>query len=61
MEYRTLGRGYPLIMIMGFSGTMDLWASDILDALSSHYKVITFDNRGMGETKAGSRKFTIEQ
>jgi len=24
MEYRTLSRGYPLIMIMGFSGTMDL-------------------------------------
>ena len=61
MEYRTLGKGYPLIMIMGFSGTMDLWASDALDILSSHYKVITFDNRGMGGTSAGSRKFTIEQ
>ncbi|MBW2595807.1 MAG: alpha/beta hydrolase [Deltaproteobacteria bacterium] len=61
MEYRTLGKGYPLIMITGFSGTMDLWASDALDILSSHYKVIIFDNRGMGGTSAGNRKFTIEQ
>jgi len=61
MEYRTLGKGYPLIMITGFSGTMDLWASDALDILFSHYKVIIFDNRGMGGTTAGSRKFTIEQ
>ena len=61
MEYQTRGGGYPLIMIMGFSGTMDFWASDILDALSSQYKVITFDNRGMGGTTAGSRQFTIEQ
>jgi pimeloyl-ACP methyl ester carboxylesterase len=61
VAYRVLGEGAPLIMIMGYSGTMDLWDPDVLDALATHYQVITFDNRGMGGTTAGSKDFTIEQ
>ena len=48
-------------MIMGYSGTMDLWDPDMLDALAEKHRVITFDNRGMGETTAGTREFTMEQ
>ena len=61
MAYKTIGEGYPLVMIMGFSGTMDLWDPRFVEKLSSKYKVIVFDNRGMGETTAGSKEFTIEQ
>jgi pimeloyl-ACP methyl ester carboxylesterase len=61
MEYRSVGSGYPLIMIMGFRGTMNFWSSDIIEMLSSRYKVIIFDNRGMGGTTAGNLQFTIEQ
>lgn len=61
VAYRSHGEGYPLVMIMGYSGTMDLWDPDMLDALAEKHRVITFDNRGMGETTAGTREFTIEQ
>lgn len=59
--YRTIGDGYPLVMIMGFSATMDLWDPTVLAILSSRYRVIIFDNRGMGYTDAGDRQFSIEQ
>jgi len=61
MAYWTYGEGYPLVMIMGYSGTMDMWDPNVIDALSAYYKVIVFDNRGMGKTTTGTRKFTIEQ
>ena len=61
MAYWTYGEGYPLVMIMGFSGTMDMWDPTIITELSARYQVIVFDNRGMGKTSAGTREFTIEQ
>ena len=48
-------------MIMGYGSTMKLWEPGLIRALSSHFKVIVFDNRGMGNTEAGQRPFTIEQ
>jgi pimeloyl-ACP methyl ester carboxylesterase len=61
MAYRIYGHGPPLIMIMGFSGTMDFWDPAVLDALSARFKVIVFDNRGMGGTTAGEKDFSIER
>jgi pimeloyl-ACP methyl ester carboxylesterase len=61
MAYRIHGSGPPLIMITGFSGTMDLWDPAVLDALSARFKVIIFDNRGMGGTTAGQKDFSIER
>ncbi|MBU4201409.1 MAG: alpha/beta hydrolase [Verrucomicrobia bacterium] len=61
MAYWTYGEGYPLVMIMGFSGTMDMWDPTVITELSARHQVIVFDNRGMGKTTAGIREFTIEQ
>ena len=61
MAYWTYGEGYPLVMIMGFSGTMDMWDPTVITELSARYQVIVFDNRGMGKTSAGTRESTIEQ
>lgn len=61
MGYRTFGSGYPLLMIMGYGSTMNLWEPGLIGTLSSRFKVIVFDNRGMGNTEAGQRAFTIEQ
>lgn len=61
MAYREFGRGYPLILIMGYSGTMDFWSPAVLRELARHYRVIVFDNRGMGSSTAGVKKFTIPQ
>jgi pimeloyl-ACP methyl ester carboxylesterase len=62
MAYKTLGAGEPLVLIMGFSGTMDLWEPLVVEELASAgYQVIVFDNRGMGETSAGTEDFTMAQ
>lgn len=61
MSYRIYGDGYPLVMIMGYGSTMRLWDPMLIRSLSSYYKLIIFDNRGMGNTETGQRPFSIEQ
>jgi pimeloyl-ACP methyl ester carboxylesterase len=61
VAYRVFGKGYPLVLIMGYSGTMDLWQPRVLAALARRYRVIIFDNRGMGETPSSEKPFSIEQ
>ena len=52
--YRTVGQGPPLVMIMGFTGTMAEWDPDLIRRLSARHRVILFDNRGMGESADAS-------
>lgn len=59
--YKAMGSGPALVMITGLGATMDLWDPDVLDALSARYRVIVFDNRGMGETTAGVKPFSMPQ
>jgi len=63
VAYRVYGgaKSYPLVMIMGFSGTQDTWDPTVLRDLAREYKVITFDNRGMGGSTTGYSSFTIPQ
>jgi pimeloyl-ACP methyl ester carboxylesterase len=61
IAYRIYGDGYPLIMITGYSATMDLWDTELIDKLSANYKVIIFDNRGMGYTTALPGNFSMEE
>jgi pimeloyl-ACP methyl ester carboxylesterase len=48
-------------MIMGSGSTRDLWPPEVLCSLSSEYKVVIFDNRGMGYTTAPPGNFSIVQ
>jgi pimeloyl-ACP methyl ester carboxylesterase len=50
--YREVGHGPTLVMITGFSAGMDDWAPYLVDALATHFRVIVFDNAGIGETAA---------
>ena len=59
--YREYGKGFPLVKIVGFASTMDGGDPELVAALAERFTVVTFDNRGMGETNAGTRPFTIEQ
>src|SRR5262249_57564305 len=62
IAYYTMGSGEPLIMIMGFRGTMAIWDPALLDILSKKYKLILFDNRGVGfSTDTESNTLTISQ
>jgi pimeloyl-ACP methyl ester carboxylesterase len=57
--YRTIGSGRPLVMIMGFSGTLYVWDPGLLARLAEHRKVIVFDNRGVLTTSRGRGRLTI--
>lgn len=48
LAYYTRGSGEPLIMIMGFRGTMSIWDPALLEMLEKKYTLILFDNRGVG-------------
>jgi alpha-beta hydrolase superfamily lysophospholipase len=61
IAYKIIGQGDPIVLIMGYSSTMDMWDPLFLDNLSSKYRVIIFDNRGMGNTTAPPGNFSIAQ
>lgn len=61
MAYRVYGSGYPLLLIMGYGSTMNLWESALINRLAPHFKVIIFDNRGIGSSTTGTESFSIVQ
>jgi pimeloyl-ACP methyl ester carboxylesterase len=61
ISYREYGKGYPLIMLMGLSGTMDVWDPNFINELSKNNRIIMFDYRGIGKTDSGSKPLTIKQ
>lgn len=50
--YREVGTGSPILLIMGFGGSMDDWAPSFVDALAAHHTVVVLDNAGIGDTTA---------
>ena len=49
MHYAVSGQGAPVLMINGLSAPSVNWALQA-KALAPHFQVVTFDNRGVGET-----------
>ena len=60
VEYRALGRGPALVLIMGYAGTMQTWDPHFIDMLALHYRVIIFDNAGIGSTTALRAPLSID-
>jgi 3-oxoadipate enol-lactonase len=56
--YSTEGSGEPVALIGGFTMVKESWALQVAE-LSRHFRVITFDNRGVGETTVPGEPFTI--
>jgi pimeloyl-ACP methyl ester carboxylesterase len=54
VAYRELGSGPELLLITGADASMDGWPPGFVDALAAHYKVVVFDNAGVGRTSAVS-------
>jgi len=50
--YRSVGAGPPLVLIMGYSGSMDSWEPSFVDALGREHRVVIFDNAGIGRTSS---------
>src|SRR5215217_8257120 len=64
IAYKQLGKSNakPIILITGLGATLDMWDPLLLEKLSSsNYTVIIFDNRGTGESTAGTKEFSISQ
>jgi pimeloyl-ACP methyl ester carboxylesterase len=59
IAYQELGQGSPVLMITGFSSTMDMWAPKLLQALAAHHRVIVFDSRGLGLSTSSDKAYTI--
>ena len=47
ISYNEFGNGYPLILIMGYSGEKEFWSELLIDELSKLYSVIIFDKRAI--------------
>ena len=60
IAYDLFGKGDPILLIPGFSMTMEMWGP-ILDNLAENHTIIIFDNRGIGETTTGNKTFSMNQ
>ena len=58
IAYYTRGSGQPLVMIMGFRGTMAIWDPELLNELEKKYTLILFDNRGVGLSSDTEKNLT---
>ena len=47
---KTFGKGDPILLINGYSQSMDNWNPILLERLASNHTVIIFNNRGIGNT-----------
>jgi pimeloyl-ACP methyl ester carboxylesterase len=59
INYRVDGRGYPLVMIMGFSSPRSAWSSQV-PFFKKHFQVVTFDNRGVGKSDKPTGPYTTK-
>jgi pimeloyl-ACP methyl ester carboxylesterase len=58
MAYRVDGLGEPVLLIGGFTMVKESWELQVAE-LAKHFRVVSFDNRGVGETTVPSQPFTV--
>src|ERR687897_1935852 len=61
VAYKMFGQGDPIVLFNGASDIMDAWDPSFLTEISSNHTVITFDQRGIGNTSSGSKPYTYQQ
>jgi pimeloyl-ACP methyl ester carboxylesterase len=59
LAYRESGSGYPVIFISGLGSTIEMWNPPVIEKISRHFRVIIFDNRGMGYSRGSKKRFSI--
>ena len=59
VNYKVHGEGEPLVLIMGFGAGRWAWFLQI-GAFKKYYKVITYDNRGVGKTDKPSEPYSAK-
>jgi len=61
LAVRIVGHGTPVMLIMGYGGSMDVWDPRLVAELTRTYTVILWDNRGAGLSTTDDTPFTIER
>lgn len=59
MYYEVHGQGEPLVLIMGLSMDCTMWKR-VLEAVSTQFQTLIFDNRGAGRTDKPEAPYSIE-
>src|SRR5258708_27073566 len=54
------GKGEPLLMIMGLGASSAQWDPELVTELARTLRVITFDNRGTGQSDKPDAPYSIE-
>lgn len=57
--YREVGQGSPILLVMGYGGSVDDWAPTFVNSLATRHTVVVFDNAGVGQTSAVPSALTI--
>ena len=58
LYYEEHGEGEPLLLVMGTSGSLLLWA-EMVPRLAERHRVIAFDNRGLGGSARGEGPISV--
>lgn len=58
LYYEVEGQGKPLVLVSGFSADHTTWRL-VAPLLAKHFKVITFDNRGAGQSTVPEGEYEI--
>ncbi|HSD57425.1 MAG TPA: alpha/beta hydrolase [Methanotrichaceae archaeon] len=61
MYYGIHGQGEPLLLIMGFGGSVLDWGWVLPPRLAERYRIIMFDNRGAGRSDQPLGPYSIKQ
>ena len=63
LNVRVQGRGEPLLLIHGFTGSSISWGEDLLSGLAQAHQVVSVDLPGHGESEVSSRpeRFAVEE
>ncbi|MFC9129025.1 alpha/beta fold hydrolase [Streptomyces sp. NPDC057099] len=60
LSYRRIGRGEPILLIMGSGAAGHVWTTHQTPALNeAGYETIVFDNRGIGASDAPDGKYSL--
>ena len=60
LNYDVYGKGEPLLMIMGLGASSATWDPELVAELARTFRVITFDNRGTGQSDKPDAPYSIE-